>query len=129
VTGDTVFHLLCRSEALTTDQKLEVLADLKRDFRNPLTPNYKNALCIDLTKEEALKVALRPYMCWQPDRRAMLWFGPFFRRRAWALLLVCTRLRNNHPKALAGLKKDMRHLLVKYLSRVEYIYAGAAGKY
>jgi ankyrin repeat protein len=31
-TGETVLHLLARSDALTTEQKLEVLAELKKDF-------------------------------------------------------------------------------------------------
>ena len=38
------------------------------------------------------------------------------------MLLVCQRLKRDHPKLLAGLNRDMRHLLVLYLSRVECIY-------
>lgn len=41
-TGETMLHLLARSDALTTEQKLEVLAEVKKDFRNPLIPNFKN---------------------------------------------------------------------------------------
>ncbi len=51
----------------------------------------------------------------------MEWFGPYFQSRAFALLLVCQRLRREHPKRLAELNKDMRHLLVMHLSTVEYI--------
>ncbi len=122
VTGDTVFHLLCRSEAMDLQSKLLVLADLKLHYRDPLTPNFWNELCIDLTKDAKLKEALQPYMCWQPDKRVMEWFGPFFQKRSFALLLVCYRLKKCHPKRLAGLNKDIRHLLVLYMSRVEYIY-------
>jgi hypothetical protein len=46
----------------------------------------------------------------------------FLQRRAWALPLVCNRLKRDHPKRLAGLNRDVRHLLVKYASMVEYIY-------
>jgi hypothetical protein len=52
----------------------------------------------------------------------MEWFGPPFQLRAFALLLVCYRLKAQHPKALEGLNRDIRHLLVKYASRVELIY-------
>jgi ankyrin repeat protein len=122
ITGDTVFHLLCRTEALTIEQKLSILADLRRDYRNSLTPNYRNELCVTLAREPELKKALQEYACWQPHRLAMEWFGPLFQQRAFALLLVCHRLKREHPKALEGLNRDIRHLLVKYASRVEYIY-------
>jgi hypothetical protein len=122
ITGDTVFHLLCRTEALPIKQKLAVLADLKKHYRNPLTPNYRNELCVQLAKEPELKNALQQYTCWQPHRLAMEWFGPLFQKRAFAVLLVCYRLKTMHPKVLAGLNRDIRHLLVKYASRVEYIY-------
>jgi hypothetical protein len=122
VTGDTIFHILCRSHALGKDQKMEVLADLKMHRRNPLTPNYRNKLCVDMTSDPELKKALEAYMCWQPDKRVMKWFGPLFQRRARALLLVCQRLKRDHRKRLAPLNRDVRHLLVKYVSRVEYLY-------
>jgi hypothetical protein len=54
-TGETVLHLLARSDALTTEQKLEVLAKLKKDFRNPLIPNFKNQRAVDLTSDPLLK--------------------------------------------------------------------------
>jgi ankyrin repeat protein len=122
ITGDTMFHLLCNTEALTIEQKLVVLADLKLHYRNPLTPNYHNELCVQLAREPELKKALQEYACWQPHRLAMEWFGPLFQKRAFALLLVCYRLKAKHPKLLAGLNRDIRHLLVQYASRVEYIY-------
>jgi hypothetical protein len=122
LSGDTVFHLLCRTDKLTREQKLAVLADLRRHHRNPLTPNYRNELCVELTNDAELKKALQSYMCWQPHRLVMEWFGPFFQQRAFALLLVCKRLKSQHPKRLAGLNRDIRHLLVKYASRVEHIY-------
>jgi hypothetical protein len=77
---------------------------------------------VQLAREPELKKALQEYACWQPHRLAMEWFGPLFQRRARALLLVCYRLKAKHPKLLAGLNRDIRHLLVKYASRVEYIY-------
>jgi hypothetical protein len=122
VTGDTVFHLLCRCDALDVQGKLNVLTDLKKHYRNPLTPNYRNELCVQLAREPELKKALQEYACWQPHCLAMEWFGPLFRKRVFALLLVCYRLKAKHPKLLAGLNRDIRHFLVKYASRVEYIY-------
>ncbi len=122
ITGDTVFHLLCRSGALNLQGKLEVLADLKAHYRNPLTPNYRNELCIDLTANDVLRNELRAYMCWQPLKLVMEWFGPGFRPRAWALLLVCHRLKCEHPRRLAGLDRAMCHLLVTYLTKIEHIY-------
>ena len=122
ITGDTVFHLLCRSDVLSIEEKLLVLSDLKAHHRNPLVPNYRNQLCAELTSDAKLKGALRSYMCWQPHKLAMEWFGPCFRMRAWTLLLLCQRLRKEHPRSLAQLGKDVRHLLVKHLARVEYIY-------
>jgi hypothetical protein len=122
ITGDTVFHLLCLADKLTVEQKLVVLADLKKHYRNPLTPNYRNELCITLAREPEVKKALQEYACWQPHWLSMEWFGPLFQQRAFALLLVCYRIKREHPKALEGLNRDIRHLLVKYASRVECIY-------
>jgi hypothetical protein len=67
-TGETVLHLLARSDALTTEQKLEVLAELKKDFRNPLIPNFKNQRAVDLTSDPLLKAELLKYMEFQADR-------------------------------------------------------------
>ncbi len=114
-TGDTVLHLLSRTEKLSSEQKMEVFAALKKDFRNPLIPNFQNKRAIDLTKDTALKVELAKFMEWQPNRWVMKWYGPFFRERAFALLLVLKR----YPRAYV---KDIRHLLVKYLAKVEHIY-------
>jgi hypothetical protein len=122
ITGDTIFHLLCRTEALGVPAKLVVLADLKIHYRNPLVPNYRNELCVWLAKEPEFKKALQEYACWQPHCFVMDRFGPFFQRRAKVLLLVCYRIQKMHPKRLAGLNKDIRHLLVKYASKVECIY-------
>ena len=113
--GDTVLHLLCRTDQLSSEEKMEVLAALKKDYRNPLIPNFKNKRAIDLTSDPALKVELAKYMEWQPHRSVMHWYGPLFRERAFALLLVLKR----YPRAYV---KDVRHLLVKYLAKVEHIY-------
>jgi hypothetical protein len=114
-TGETVLHLLARSDALTTEQKLEVLAKLKKDFRNPLIPNFKNERAVDLTSDPVLKAELLKYMEFQADARAMEWYGPLFRQRVFTMLLVLKRL---HVAA----NKDIRQLLAKYMSKVEYIY-------
>ncbi len=114
-TGDTVFHLLSRTDHLSSKQKMEVFAALKKDYRNPLIPNFKNKRAIDLTNDSALKVELAKYMDWQPNRWVMKWYGPLFRERSFALLLVLKR----YPRAYV---KDIRHLLVKYLAKVEHIY-------
>jgi hypothetical protein len=66
ISGDSVFHLLCRTQALSLEAKLVVLGDLKAHYRNPLTPNYRKQLCVDLTTDAELKKALQAYMCWQP---------------------------------------------------------------
>jgi hypothetical protein len=58
----------------------------------------------------------------------MEWFGPFFQRRVWALLLVCYRLKREHSKRLDGLNRDMGHLLVRYVSKVEHIYVSSAAQ-
>ena len=115
MTGDTVFHLLCRTAKLSSEEKMEVFAALKNDYRNPLIPNFQNKRVIDLTNDTALKVELAKYMDWQPNRWVMKWYGPLFRERAFSLLLVLKR----YPRAYV---KDIRHLLVKYLAKVEHIY-------
>ncbi len=114
-TGDTVLHLLCRTDKLSSEQKMEVLAALKKDFRNPLIPNFHNKRAIDLTSDPALKAELAKFMEWQPNRWVMHWYGPLFRKRAFALLLVLKR----YPRAYI---KDIRHLLLRYLARIERIY-------
>jgi hypothetical protein len=87
-TGDTVLHLLCRSDSLTTTEKMTVLSALKRDYRNPLIPNFRNERAIDLTKDEILKASLKSYIEFRPKRKVMKWFGPVFQKRAFAFLLV-----------------------------------------
>ncbi len=114
-TGDTVLHLLCRTDKLSSEQKMEVFAALKKDYRNPLIPNFNNKRAIDLASDPALKLELAKYMEWQPHRSVMHWYGPVFQERAFALLLVLKR----YPRAYV---KDIRHLLVKYLAKVEHIY-------
>ena len=114
-TGDTVLHLLSRTDKLSSKQRMEVLAALKNDFRNPLIPNFNNKRAIDLTSDPALKLELAKYMEWQPHRPVMHWYGPLFQERAFALLLVLKR----YPRAYV---KDIRYLLVKYLAKVEHIY-------
>ncbi len=122
LTGDTLFHALCRNTALSVSDKLAVLADLKSYHRNPLAPNRKGELCVELAKEAELKQELGRYMTWQPNRFVTHWFGPLFRKRAFALLLVCNRMRKEHPKRLSGISNDIRHLLVRYASKAELIY-------
>jgi len=114
-TGETVLHVLARSDALTLEQKLEVLAKLKKDFRNPLIPNFKNQRAVDLTSDPSLKAELLKYMEFQADARAMEWYGPVFRQRVFTMLLVLKRL---HVAA----NKDIRKLLAKYMIKVEHIY-------
>jgi hypothetical protein len=113
-TGETVLHLLARSDALTTEQKLEVLAELKKDFRNPLIPNFKNQRAVDLTSDPLLKAELLKYMEFQANRWVMHWYGPLFRQRVFTMLLVLKRLNVGY--------KDIRKLLAKYMSKVEHIY-------
>ncbi len=114
-TGDTVVHLLARTDSLSSSEKMKVFAALKKDFRNPLIPNFRNERAIDLTSDPVLKAELAKYMEWQPNRWVMHWFGPLFQKRAFALLLVLKR----YPRVYI---KDIRHLLVKYLARTEHIY-------
>jgi hypothetical protein len=114
-TGETVLHLLARSDALTTEQKLEVLAEVKKDFRNPLIPNFKNERAVDLTSDPVLKAELLKYMEFQAEKMVMRWYGPVFRERVFTMLLVLKRL---HVAA----NKDIRKLLAKYMSKVEHIY-------
>ena len=81
LSGDTVLHLLARSTALTTEQKLRVLENLKKDYRNPLIPNYKNKRAIDLTTDPVLKQQLAVYMEFRCDGRVLEWYGPMLRLR------------------------------------------------
>jgi ankyrin repeat protein len=113
-TGETVLHLLARSNALTTEQKLEVLAELKKDFRNPQIPNFKNQRAADLTSDPVLKAELLKYMEFQAEKMVMRWYGPVFRQRVFTMLLVLKRLNVGY--------KDIRKLLAKYMSKVEHIY-------
>lgn len=110
-----MLHLLGRSNVLTSEQKLEVLAKLKKDFRNPLIPNVKNQRAVDLTSDPVLKAELLKYMEFQPNRWVMHWYGPLFRQRVFTMLLVLKRL---HVAA----NTDIRKLLAKYMSKVEHIY-------
>jgi hypothetical protein len=114
-TGETVLHVLARSDALTMEEKLEVLAELKKDFRNPLIPNFKNERAVDLTSDPLLKTELLKYMEFRAEKMVMRWYGPLFRQRVFTMLLVLKRLN-------VAANKDIRQLLAKYMSKVEHIY-------
>jgi hypothetical protein len=114
-TGDTVLHLLCRTDSLRLEDKMVVLTTLKRDFRNPLIPNFRNQLASDLTSDPILRSELNTYMKFKANKHVMKWFGPLFRKRVFAFLLVLKRLQSD-------MCKDVRLLLIKYMSKVEYIY-------
>lgn len=118
LTGDTIFHALCKSTKLRVDEKVEIFEELKRDFRNPLVQNFQSLRAIDLCQEPLLKQKLASYMLFQPHRLCMNWYGPFFRSRVFCLLLVLKRF---HISA----NKDVRVLLIRYLARVEILYARA----
>jgi hypothetical protein len=94
---------------------MTVLSALKKDFRNPLIPNFRNERAIDLTNEPILKADLNTYMQFKPNRCVMKWFGPLFQERVVAFLLVLKRLKVN-------VYKDVRLLLIEYMSKEEYIY-------
>jgi hypothetical protein len=117
-TGDTVLHLLCRTKSLSTKEKMTVLSALKKDFRNPLLPNFRKERAIDLTKNPILKADLNTYMQFKPKRKVIQWFGPLFRKRVFAFLLVLKRLK-------MGVYKDVRLLLINYMSKEEHIYVPA----
>jgi hypothetical protein len=68
-----------------------------------------------LTYDPILKAALNSYMVFQPQRQVVHWFGPCFQERVFTLLLVLNRLK-------VEANKDVRTLLAKYLSNVEYIF-------
>jgi hypothetical protein len=115
ITGDTMFHLLCRTEALDVAGKLAVVRDLKSRYRNPLVPNYRNELCIQLAEESELKGNSGVRML----AAAPLGDG-----------LVRASFRDASAGAAAGLlsgekavPKETRWSESKYTSRVEYIYA------
>jgi hypothetical protein len=114
-TGDTVLHLLCRTESLNTEERMTILSALKKDFRNPLIPNFRNERAIDLTNDAILTADLNTYMQFRPKRKVMQWFGPLFQQRVFAFLLVLKRLKVN-------VYKDVRLLLIEYMSKEEYIY-------
>ena len=113
--GNTMFHILCETNSLNAEQKLEVLRDLKAQRRNPLTPNYKNQKAIDLCTCDILRLNLQTYMEWKPEKLVMYWFGPVFRDRVFALLLSLKRI-------FPGKCKDVVGLIIKHLAKVESIY-------
>ena len=110
-----MLHLLARSTALTIEQKLRVFEKLKKDYRNPLIPNYKNKRAIDLTTDPVLKQQLAVYMEFRCEARVLEWYGPMLRLRLMGLLLVLKRLG-------VGANKDERLLMMQYIARTEHIY-------
>jgi hypothetical protein len=78
-----------------------------------LIPNFRNQRAIDLKNDAILKADLNTYMQFKPNRSVMKWFGPLFQKQVFAFLLVLKRLK---------LCKDVELLLIKYMSKGEYIY-------
>jgi hypothetical protein len=113
--GNTILHLLCRTVALDTNDKMIVFDALIRDFRNPLVPNYRNQRAVDLANDPLLKENLTTYMQFKPNRWVAKWLGPCFQRRAFAFLLVLKRVKPD-------ICVEIRDMLLQYLSKVESIY-------
>jgi hypothetical protein len=107
----TLFCICFVAGSLSTEEKMTVLSGLKKGFRNPLIPNFRNERAIDLTNDADLNT----HRQFKPKQRVMQWFGPLFRKRVCAFLLVLKRLR-------MGVCKDVRLLLIKYMSKGEHIY-------
>jgi hypothetical protein len=72
---------------------MTVLSALKKDFRNPLIPNFRNQRAIDLANDPILKADIITCMQFRLKRKVMQWFGPLFRKRVFAFLLVLKRLK------------------------------------
>lgn len=117
LTENTLLHVVCMSEALSQEDKLEVIRDMKRDCRvNPFLLNFDNERAVEVATDPRVKEELRAYTKWHPHRQAMYWFGPLFRRRVFALLLVLQRL------GMSRICTDVRHLLVQHVLQAEHIY-------
>lgn len=119
-TGDTLFHAVCKS-ALSESGKLRVIERLKSMLHNPLTPNFVNQMAVSLAREVSVRHAIEQYMQWQPIKERMWWWGPCFRLRAVAVLLVLYR----HNRGKCGwnvVPREVRIMIVKCLAREEFTY-------
>jgi hypothetical protein len=83
---DNLLVNVCNLKDLKNNNKLLRNAD----WISPFSLKYIE----DLTSNVELKKELRLYARWSPSPvQKTWWYGPFFRRRAYTLMLVCLRYR------------------------------------
>jgi hypothetical protein len=113
--GDTLLHLVVKSEHLSTEEKLWILERISDFCINPFVPNIENETVASLVRgNKELTNWVREYSQWRPVRKVNFWFGRYFFKRMLAMLASIKQY---------GVSKDVRRLLCKYLSETEYIYA------
>ena len=129
-TGCTLFHTVCRSQ-LSESDKLAVIDKLVAQGHSPLTPSFTNEKAVSLATEASVRASLGRCMEWQPVAGRQWWWGPCFRQRARAALLVMNRLNGGWRAAgKAGLlfARDVRHEIIRHVARGEHVYVESSEK-
>jgi ankyrin repeat protein len=112
VHGNTLLHVAAETGRMDV---LKMLMDRKI---NPLISNRSGYLAIDVASNGEVKLLLREYMLWKPLRDQTDWYGPLFRKRAIALLLVILRMEKRFGKFGSLFKVSM----LKYMAAIEPAY-------
>lgn len=110
VSMDTLLHVAARAN------NADAVRACCSHMINPLLRNNAGELAVDCTTDKAVRALLVKYATWRPDTRVTHWFGPYFRGRARAWLLVCQHWRSTRVRAV---QREMQLRVVYYIAQAE----------
>lgn len=110
ITEDTLLHVAARVNSI------DAVRVCMTRYVNPLLRNKTGDLPSDVTTEKEIREEIQRYSCWRPKRKVTIWYGPYFRSRARAFLLVCERWRR---KGIRIVNKDEQNSILMRLAACE----------
>jgi hypothetical protein len=110
LTGDTMLHVAARTNNAV------LMRACFDSHQNPLLRNRYLLLAVESATDAAMRAELHRYSLWRPTELVTRWFGPYFRGRARAWLLVCARWSRDGTRNVA---RDVQLLIVRFVAAAE----------
>jgi len=111
-TGETLFHVAARTN------KVFAIDMLMRTDLNPVLRNKAMQRAVELATDRDIVAKLSRHSEFQPTRRHVNWYGPYFFMRAFAFLCMMVRWKN---EGVIAMPKDAVMEILKRLACLEYV--------
>ena len=114
---ETILHLLLRSEWVSS--RMPVLRLIAERYVNPFALNSDGCTAIqylEILNDPEEEAFMLRYQEWSWCQEKTRWFGPLFENRAVVLMMCLARLQKDNG---IYVPRDIREMLLKYLSRTE----------